>query len=280
MYLLIFLVVSVVILIASIKLVPQHKRAIIERFGKYNRYLTPGLNFRIPVIEFLKARDIRSHTLDIQPQAVITKDNVEIMVDGIIWARPYDEVEAIKKTYYSIDNWKKAIQELAQTNLRQEFGALTLDESLTARATIASNLQKELDAITDEWGIKVDKVEIKSINPPVEITAAMHKQKEAEQNRRAAKIEATGRYEAAEQDKLAAIEIADGKAQAEVKIAEAKAKAIELVNTAAREHFEGNAVELKKLEVTENSLKNNAKIVVTEQGISPNLLIGNLTPGA
>ena len=91
----------------------------------------------------------------------------------------YCNEEAIKKTFYNIDNWKRAIQELAQTNLRQEFGALTLDDSLTARATISSNLEKELDKLTDEWGLKVDKVEIKLIDPPNDIKNAMHQQKTA-----------------------------------------------------------------------------------------------------
>jgi len=274
----ILLALTLGIFIIGIRIIPQHRRAIVERFGKYNRYLNPGFNWIIlpPFIETSKGRDIRSHTLDINPQSVITKDNVEITVDGIIWAKPYDSEEAIKKTFYSIDSWKRAIQELAQTNLRQEFGSLTLDGSLIARATISSNLEKELDRITDEWGIKVDKVEIKLIDPPQDIKEAMHKQKTAEQTRRAMKLEATGRFEAAAQDKLAAIEKADGQKQADIKVAEGKARAVELVNTAADKYFKGNAVELKKQEVTEASLKNNAKIIITKEGINPQIILGNI----
>lgn len=272
----VILAIIVLVFIFGIRIVPQERRAIVESFGKYNRYLEPGFNFIIPIIEATKSRDIRAHTLDIPAQPVITKDNVEIQVDGIVWARPYATEEAIKKTYYNIDNWKKAIQQLAQTNLRQEFGSLTLDESLIARATISANLQKELDAITDEWGIKVDKVEIKEIDPPADIKTAMHLQKTAEQTRRAAKLEATGRFEAAEQDKLAAIEKADGFRQSEIKMAEGRAKSIELINVASEKFFKGNAVKLKELEVTQASLQHNAKIILTEKGIKPSIILGDI----
>ncbi len=272
----VILAIIVLVFIFGIRIVPQQRRAIVESFGKYNRYLEPGFNLIIPIIEGTKSRDIRSHTLDIPAQPVITKDNVEIQVDGIVWARPYASEEAIKKTYYNIDNWKRAIQQLAQTNLRQEFGSLTLDESLIARATISANLQKELDTITDEWGIKVDKVEIKEIDPPADIKIAMHLQKTAEQTRRAAKLEATGRFEAAEQDKLAAIEKADGFRQSEIKMAEGRAKAIELINVASEKFFKGNAVKLKELEITQASLQHNAKIILTEKGIKPSIILGDI----
>jgi len=272
----VILAIIVLVFIFGIRIVPQERRAIVESFGKYNRYLEPGFNLIIPIIEATKSRDIRAHTLDIPAQPVITKDNVEIQVDGIVWARPYATEEAIKKTYYNIDNWKKAIQQLAQTNLRQEFGSLTLDESLIARATISANLQKELDAITDEWGIKVDKVEIKEIDPPADIKTAMHLQKTAEQTRRAAKLEATGRFEAAEQDKLAAIEKADGFRQSEIKMAEGRAKAIELINVASEKFFKGNAVKLKELEVTQASIQHNTKVILTEKGIKPSIILGDI----
>ncbi|MHC4560250.1 MAG: SPFH domain-containing protein, partial [Planctomycetota bacterium] len=164
--------------------------------------------------------------MDIEPQPVITKDNVEIQVDGLIWVRPGLEAEDIQKTFYNIDNWKTAVMQLARTNLRQEFGELTLDESLIARDRISANLQEVLDEMTDEWGLKVCKVEIRLIDPPNDIKVAMHKQKTAEQERRAMKLLATGKYEAAEQEKLAAIQLAEGEREAAIKVAEGRAKAI------------------------------------------------------
>lgn len=262
--------------VSPVFVVKQYERGIVEFFGKYRKFIGPGLHFQIPFIEVSRLRDVREHTMDIMPQEVITKDNVEIKVDGIIWVRPgYDE-EEIKKTFYNIDCWPVAVMQLAQTNLRQEFGHLTLDESLVAREKINHNLQVSLDKTTDEWGLKVTKVEIKLIDPPADIKTAMHKQKTAEQERRAMKLLATGRHEAAEQDKMAAIQIAEGQREAEIKVAEGKARAIELVNNAAEKFFVGNAKDLKKLEVTEESLKNNAKVILTKEGISPSLILGDL----
>ena len=127
--------------------------------------------------------------------------------------------------------------------------------------------------MTDDWGLKVCKVEIRLIDPPKDIKLAMHKQKAAEQERRAMKLLATGRYEAAEQDKLAAIQLAEGQREAEIRVAEGRAKAIQLVNEAAERYFVGNAKDLKRLEVTETSLKDNSKIILTERGISPQLVL-------
>lgn len=253
-----------------------YERGIQETLGRYNRFVTPGLGFQIPIIHLVRIRDVREHTMEIHPQAVITKDNVEIMVDGIMWARPTIEEEAIKKTFYNIDDWKRAIIQLAMTNLRQEFGDLTLDESLVARETIATNLQRILNTYAVEWGLTVNKVEIRLIDPPEDIKTAMHKQKTAEQERRSMRLLATGEFEAAEQQKLAIIQRAEGEREAAINVAQGKAEAIRLVNEAAEKYFVGNAQALKQLEMTENALRENAKIVITEHGISPTLLLGSL----
>jgi regulator of protease activity HflC (stomatin/prohibitin superfamily) len=253
-----------------------YERGIQETLGKYSRFVLPGLGFQVPLVHITRVRDVREHTMDIHPQAVITKDNVEIMVDGIMWVRPTIEEEAIKRTFYNIDDWKRAIIQLAMTNLRQEFGDLTLDESLVARETIATNLQRVLNSYAVEWGLTVSKVEIRLIDPPEDIKRAMHKQKTAEQERRSMRLLATGEFEAAEQQKLAIIQRAEGEREAVIQVAQGKAEAIRLVNEAAEKYFVGNAQALKKLEMVENSLRENAKIVITEHGISPTLLLGSL----
>jgi len=253
-----------------------YERGIQETLGKYTRFVMPGLGFQIPIVHLIRIRDIREHTMDIPPQSVITKDNVEIMVDGVMWVRPASNEEAIKRTFYNIDNWKRAVIQLAMTNLRQEFGDLTLDESLVAREKIAESLQAILNAFTDDWGLKVSKIEIMLIDPPEDIKRAMHKQKTAEQERRAMRLLATGEFEAAEQQKLAIIQRAEGEREAAIKVAEGKAQAIKLVNEAAQQYFRGNAQTLKQMEMTETALRDNAKIVITEKGISPTLLLGSL----
>lgn len=264
-----------------------YERGIQEFLGKYTRFVLPGFGFQIPVIQMIRIRDIREHTMDIPPQPVITKDNVEIRVDGVMWVRPKADEESIKRTFYNIDNWKRAVIQLAMTNLRQEFGDLTLDESLVAREKIANNLQSVLNKFADDWGLIVSKVEIMLIDPPEDIKIAMHKQKTAEQERRSMRLLATGEFEAAEQQKLAtiqraegdreaAIRKAEGEREASIKIAEGRAEAIRLVNEAAEKYFQGNAQLLRQLEMTENALRDNAKVVVTQEGISPTLLLGEL----
>jgi len=253
-----------------------YERGIRETLGKYSGFVLPGLGFQIPFIHIVRVRDVREHTMDIHPQPVITKDNVEIQVDGIMWVRPTIDEESIKKTFYNIDDWKRAVIQLAMTNLRQEFGDLTLDESLVAREKIAANLQRILNTYAVEWGLTVSKVEIRLIDPPEDIKRAMHKQKTSEQERRSMRLLATGDFEAAEQQKLAIIQRAQGEREAAIQVAQGKAEAIRLVNEAAEKYFFGNAQVLKQMEMTETSLRENAKIVITEHGISPTLLLGSL----
>ena len=253
-----------------------YERGIQEKLGEYTRFVLPGLGFQIPVIQLVRVRDVREHTIDIEPQPVITKDNVEITVDGVMWVRPTIDEEGIKRTFYNIDNWQRAITQLAMTNLRQEFGELSLDESLVARVKIATNLQVILNTFAVEWGLTVSKIEIRLIDPPDDIKRAMHKQKTSEQERRSMKLLATGEFEAAQQQKLALIQRAEGEREAVIQVAQGKAEAIRLVNEAAERYFVGNAQELKRIEMVENSLRDNAKIVITEQGINPTLLLGSL----
>ncbi|MGC9523205.1 MAG: SPFH domain-containing protein [Anaerolineae bacterium] len=264
-----------------------YERGIKEILGDYQGFVMPGLGFQLPFFSLVRVRDVREHTMDIPPQPVITKDNVEIRVDGVMWVRPRADEESIKRTFYNIDDWKRAVVQLAMTNLRQEFGDLTLDESLVAREKIATNLERVLNQFTADWGLVVSKVEIMLIDPPEDIKEAMHKQKTAEQERRAMRLLATGEYEAAEQQKLAtiqraegdreaAIRQAEGEREASIKIAEGRAEAIRLVNEAADQYFQGNAQALRQIEMIETSMKSNAKVVVTDRGITPNLFLGDL----
>jgi regulator of protease activity HflC (stomatin/prohibitin superfamily) len=259
-----------------IYIVQPYERGIRETLGRYSGFVHPGPGLQIPFLQKVRVRDVREHTMDIPTQPVITKDNVEIRVDGVMWVRPASDEESIKRTFYNIDSWKRAIVQLAITNLRQEFGDLTLDESLVARERIATNLRRVLTEFAAEWGLTVSKVEIMLIDPPEDIKQAMHKQKTAEQERRAMRLLATGEYEAAEQQKLALIQRAEGERESAIQVAQGKAEAIRLVNEAAQQYFTGNAQALKQMEMTENALRDNTKVVITEKGVSPTLLLGSL----
>jgi regulator of protease activity HflC (stomatin/prohibitin superfamily) len=259
-----------------IYIVQPFERGIKETLGRYSGFVQPGPGLQLPFFQKVRVRDVREHTMDIPTQPVITKDNVEIRVDGVMWVRPASDEESIKRTFYNIDSWKRAIIQLAITNLRQEFGDLTLDESLVARERIATNLRRVLTEFAVEWGLTVSKVEIMLIDPPEDIKIAMHKQKSAEQERRSMRLLATGEFEAAEQKKLALIQQAEGEREAAIKVAEGKAEAIRLVNEAAQRYFAGNAQALKQMEMTETALRDNTKVVITEKGVSPTLLLGSL----
>ena len=287
-----------IIHLAPLFVIRQHELGIFEFFGKFSGFAGPGLKIMIPLVHTCRIRDVREHTMDIPPQSVITKDNVEIRVDGIIWAKPKSDEASIKQTFYAIDNWKYAVMELAMSNLRQEFGNITLDESLVSREQISSDLQKSLDELTNDWGVKVSKVEMRLIDPPEDIKKAMHKQKTAEQERRSMRLLATGKFEAAQQEKLAAIEMAkgakessilkaegqrqaqilqaDGERESKIRIAKGESERIKMVSESATAYFKGGAKQLKELEVTENALKFNSKVVLTEKGISPQVIIGDI----
>ena len=272
--LLIILAILIVITLAkSIIIVRQAQKGIVERFGRYKETLDPGLRFLVPFADTLRARiDMRETVLDIEPQAVITKDNVGVTVDAVV----YYYVTDAKAVRYEVANFYVAISKLAQTNLRNLVGDMTLDETLASRERINSSLRTTLDEATDKWGVKVTRVEVKEILPPKDITEAMSKQMKAEREKRATILDAEAYRQkqilVAEGDKQNAILVAEGQKQAAILRAEGEAKAIENVSTAASQYFVGNAQLLKQLEVTQTALQNNTKLVISDQSRLINVL--------
>jgi len=263
----------VLTLAKSIVVIRQAQKGLIERFGRYKETLEPGLRFIIPYIDKLAARvDMRETVLDVEPQAVITEDNVGVMVDAVV----YYYVTDAKAVRYEVANFNIAVSKLAQTNLRNLVGDMTLDETLASRERINSSLRNTLDEATDKWGVKVTRVEVKAIEPPKDITDAMSKQMKAEREKRATILEAEAYKQKqilmAEGDKQNAILVAEGSRQSTILRAEGEAKAIENVSTAAEKYFVGNAQLLKQLEVTQASLQNNSKLVVSDQSKLINVL--------
>jgi len=272
----ILLILAIVILITlakSIIIVRQAQKGIVERFGRYKETLDPGLRFLVPFADTLRARiDMRETVLDIEPQAVITKDNVGVTVDAVV----YYFVTDAKAVRYEVANFYVAISKLAQTNLRNLVGDMSLDETLASRERINSSLRTTLDEATDKWGVKVTRVEVKEILPPKDITEAMSKQMKAEREKRATILDAEAYRQKqilqAEGDKQNAILRAEGDRQSAILRAEGEAKAIETVSSAARDYFVGNAQLLKQLEVTQASLQNNTKLVISDQSRLINVL--------
>ncbi len=236
----------VVLLSQAIFIVRQYERGVVATLGRYAYVADPGLTFIFPFVQTLDRVDMRETVLDVNPQEVITEDNVVVTVDAVI----YFEVTDPFRRVYNVTDFRLAAMKLAQTNLRNVIGDLELDETLTSRETINAQLRTILDDATDKWGVRVTRVELQRIDPPRDITEAMSRQMKAERNKRAAILEAEGVRESAileaEGERQAAILGAEGEAQAirevadaekfrEVAVAEGQAKAIVNVYQAIHE---------------------------------------------
>ncbi len=235
--------IALVAIIKSFRIVNQYEKGLVVRLGRYSHTVDSGIVFLMPFIDSLIAVDMREQVINVEPQKVITKDNVGVVVDAVIYYKVIDPVKA----EFEIQNFAYAATTLAQTNLRNLIGDKTLDESLTARDTINNSLRLILDEATNAWGVKVSKVELQKIDPPADITDAMSRQMKAERDKRAAVLEAEG-------VKQAAILKAEGDAQAQLLRADAEAKSVEMVAKAAEQNFTDRAQKLRQFEVTEKVL--------------------------
>jgi regulator of protease activity HflC (stomatin/prohibitin superfamily) len=233
-----------VILLKWIMIVPQKEVKIIERLGKYHRTAEAGLNTLIPFLDSVRATiDLREQITKIEPQPVITRDNVTMEVDAVIYDLIADPVRAT----YEVQNLKWGLEQLTLSALRNVIGQLDLDHTLASRDTTNAQLRAALDTATQQWGVKVMRIELKNITPPEEIRLTMEKQMTAERTRRAVVTTAEGEKSSAilraegqkqsqivnaEGAKEAAILAAEGQAQARLRVAQAEAQAIELVTRA------------------------------------------------
>jgi len=209
--------------VTGLRIIRPWEKGLVERLGRYKRTLDSGLNMIIPFIESVSKIDMREQVMDVPPQAVITKDNVVVEVDAVIYTEVTDPV----KVRYNVQNFNLATIKLAQTNLRNIIGDMSLDESLTSRDQINAKLRDILDSATDKWGVRATRVELQRIDPPQDVTTSMHRQMKAERERRAMVLEAEGQREAA-------IKTAEGKKQAAILEAEGRAQAIKQVADAEK----------------------------------------------
>ena len=213
-------------LFGSVKIINQGDQALVETLGKYNgKTLEPGLNFVTPFLDRISYKEtIREQVLDIKPQKCITRDNVSITVDAVVYWRIMD----LSKAYYKVKNLKLAMENLILTQIRSEVGQLELDQTFTARSEINEILLKELDISTDPWGVKITRVELRDILPSKEVQESMELQMTAERKKRAAILNSEG-------EKEAAVNSAKGKAEAQVLDAEARKKSTVLAAEAERQ---------------------------------------------
>ena len=274
------IVILLALVIANTKIVPQANAYIIERFGGYFKTWEVGIHIKIPFIDRVaKKVSLKEHVVDFEPQSVITKDNVTMKIDTVV----YYQITDPKLFTYGVENPMMAIENLTATTLRNIIGDLELDETLTSRDTVNTKMCTILDEATDPWGIKINRVELKNILPPREIQDAMEKQMKAERERREQILRAEGEKKAAilsaEGEKEAAILRAEAEKQANIRTAEGEAQAILTVQTAIadgiRKINEANPGEaylkLKALESFEKAADGKAtKIIIPSeiQGIA------------
>ncbi len=269
--LILFIAFVVLVLYKSIKVVRQSEVYIIERLGKFHKAADAGLTIIVPFIDTVRSIvSLKQQTMDIPPQEVITSDNVTITIDTVVFYKVVDPAKAV----YEIQSLKKGIQYLSITTIRDIVGKMELDETFSSRDSINTKLKDILDEATDQWGCKVDRVEIKDITPPPDIKDAMEKQMNAERNKRALILQAEGerqsaitlaegRKEAAildaEADRESKIRRATGEADAIKQVAAAKAKEIQMVYDAIKEADpDEKLVQLKSLEALEEVAKGDA----------------------
>ena len=237
----------------GIKIVRPWEKALIERLGKYQRTADSGLTIIVPIVERMIKIDMREQVVDVPPQAVITKDNVAVEVDAVVY---YEVTDPIKVTY-NVADFYTAATKLAQTNLRNLIGDLALDESLTSREVINTKLRQILDDATDKWGTRVTRVELQRIEPPRDVTEAMHRQMKAERDRRAMILEAEGQKQSAilkaEGEAEAIKKVADADRYEKLTVAQGEAQAIETVFGAIHEGRPTNdLIAIKYLEALQN----------------------------
>src|SRR5213078_3739197 len=220
----------------TIRIIPQARAGVVERLGRYSRTLTPGLSIVVPFVDRIRDMiDLREQVVSFPPQPVITEDNLVVNIDSVI----YFQVTDAKSASYEIQNYIQAIEQLTVTTLRNVIGGMALEKTLTSRDEINSQLRGVLDEATGKWGIRVNRVELKAIDPPASIKDTMEKQMRADREKRAAILTAEGLKQSAiltaEGEKQAAILRAQGQREAVILQAEGQAKAIDTVFRAIHE---------------------------------------------
>ncbi len=226
---------------SSVRIVRPYQQGLVEQLGKYKETHGPGLHLIVPFVQAMRLVDMREQVVDVPPQEVITSDNVVVAVDAVIYYEPTDP----QRLLYNVANFILAVTKLAQTNLRNVIGDLSLDEALTSRDKLNLELRQILDDATDKWGVKVVRVEIQRIDPPPDVMSAMHEQMKAERTRRAQVTTADGFREAsimkAEGEKQAAILTAEAVQRSQVLEANGQAEAVRTLAEAERFRAETTA---------------------------------------
>jgi regulator of protease activity HflC (stomatin/prohibitin superfamily) len=265
-------ILVILFILSGIRIVRPTHRAVVERLGKYNKFCNPGFHWIIPVIDHMVQIDTTENMVDIASHEIITEDNLNAKVDMMIYFQVKRDEENAKRSLYEVSDFRSQIISLSQTTARNVIGGMAFKDVNSQRSTLNSELAGILRKETEKWGVDVVRVELKEIIPPTDVQETMNMVIKAENSKRSAIDFATAKETEADGSRRAAIKEAEGKKQAAILEAEGQAQAFDLINKS----FTGNAQLLKQLEVTQNALKDNAKIILTDKGISPQLFLGEL----
>jgi regulator of protease activity HflC (stomatin/prohibitin superfamily) len=270
----------IILVKSSIKFVPQNRAYVVERFGKYNKTMVAGLNMLVPFVDKVSYdQSLKEHAYDVPSQAAITKDNISLVVDGVLYLKLLDAYKAS----YGVDNYVYAVTQLAQTTMRSEIGKIDLDKTFEERESLNINIVNAINMASEPWGVQVMRYEIKDIEPPRTILDAMERQMKAEREKRATILESEGNRQsainvaegakqaqvlAAEADKAEQILRAEGEAQAIVAVADAQAKALDTVGQVANTVEGQKAIQLdladKAIEAKRAIAKNSTVVLLPE----------------
>jgi len=255
-------IVVIILFLSGIRIIRPTHRGLVERLGRYNRFVKAGFQWVIPAIETLHSINITEQMVDAAPQEIITYDNLNARVDAQVYFKVKDDEDSVKASQYNVNNYQWQIVNLARTTLRNIIGTLTLKSANSERGKINEELLKTLSTETARWGIDIVRTELKEIDPPKDVQETMNKVVKAENEKVAAVDFATARETVADGERRAEIKKADGVRQAKILEAQGEAEAIRLVNEAAEKYFVGNAQVLRRLQALETALQNNTKIIV------------------
>ncbi len=270
----------VLILFAGIRIVRPTHRGLIETFGKYSKFAMPGFHWIIPVIQKLYKVNVTEQMVNAEPQVIITNDNLNATVDAQVYFKIDPDEQSVKNSIYNVNDYQVQIVSLARTTLRNIIGTLSLKSANSERGRINTDLLETLKTETKNWGIDIMRTELKEIDPPQDVQETMNKVVKAENEKISAIDFATAAETTADGLKRAEIKKAEGIKQSKILAAEGEAQAIKLINEAANTYFIGNAQLLRKLEAVENSLKNNAKVIVPAEAELINVIgeLAGVTP--
>jgi regulator of protease activity HflC (stomatin/prohibitin superfamily) len=249
-------------ILSGIRIIRPTERGVRETLGKYTGYTEAGFNYVIPFFQRIHRINVTENMVNVEPQDIITKDNLNAKVDLVVFYRILEDEKNVKNAFYNVNDVEGQIVTLAQTTARNVIGSMVFRDVNSKRNELNANLAKVIDKQTTDWGVKIVRVELKEIAPPRDVQETMNKVIKAENEKESAIDFATARETEADGIKRAKIKEAEGQKQFSILVAEGQAKAFDLVNKS----FKGNAQKLKQLEVTENSLKNGSKIVLGQNG--------------